>query len=174
METNRNLKQTEAESVSAGSTAPPAAPHGKEDKTMEYGLGVADALRHSSPGLHAKECPNCILILEDYDAIRALMSRHFEREGFTVYSASSPHDASIIARAIHPLIVIVDYDLSYANSLDALRELRQLLPHSIIILSGGVDTSSLHDKAKLYGATELLVNGYDLTTLDRLISQARY
>ncbi len=159
--------------------AHPPAPEGKENSMMhypmmEYGLGVADALKHGTPGVHVKPCSNCILLVEDYDAIRAVMARHFEQEGFTVYSASTPRDAQIIARATKPLIVIVDYDLSYANSLDTLRDLRQSLPQSIIILSGGVDSIALHDKAKLHGATELLANGYDLTMLDRLISQAKY
>lgn len=147
---------------------------GKENAMMEFGLSVADALKHGTPSLQTRPCSSCILLVEDYDAIRAVMARHFEREGFTVYSASTPRDAQIIARTINPLIVIVDYDLSHADALDTLRDLRQVLPQSIIILSGGIDTKVLHDKAKLYGATELLANGYDLTTLDRVISQARY
>jgi DNA-binding response OmpR family regulator len=115
-----------------------------------------------------------MLLVEDYDAIRAFMAKHFEQEGFTVYSASTPRDAQIIARTFNPLIVVVDYGLSHANALDAIRDLRQALPRSIIFLSGGVDTHALHEQAKLYGATDLLSNGHDLTTLDRAISQARY
>lgn len=139
----------------------------------EFGYSAIDALKRETPGLHTLPCTNCILIVEDFDAIRAFLARHFEREGFTVYSACTPSDAKIIARTINPLIVIVDYDLSHANSLDALRELRQLLPMSIIILSGGVETSALREKARQYGASEMLAQGYDLSRLDLLISQAR-
>ena len=139
----------------------------------EYGMGVADALKHGIPGIHTLPCADCILIVEDFDAIRALMARHYEREGFTVYSASTPKDAMIIARTINPVIVVLDYDLSHANPLDTLRALRQELPHSIIILTGGNGTSILREKALTSGASDLLAHGYDLTMLDRLISQAQ-
>jgi DNA-binding response OmpR family regulator len=145
-----------------------------EEKMMNtFGHTVTDALRHETPGLHTLPCTNCILLVEDFDAIRALLARHYEREGFTVYSASTPKDAQIIARTINPLIVVVDYDLSNASSLDALRDLRQILPHSIIILSGGAETPALLEKARNYGASDILFHGYDLSRLDRMISQSK-
>jgi DNA-binding response OmpR family regulator len=146
----------------------------KEEKMINtFGHTVTDALKHEPAGLHTLPCTNCILLLEDFDAIRAFLARHYEREGFTVYSASTPQDAKIIARTINPLIAIVDSSLSNANSLDALRDLRQILPHSIIILSGGVESATLQETAKVCGASEVLSHGYDLSRLDRMISLAK-
>jgi DNA-binding response OmpR family regulator len=140
--------------------------------TPQVGLGVADALKHSV-GIHGKPCDNCILILEDFDAIRAVMARHFEQEGFIVYSASTPFDARIIARNVNPRIVVIDYDLSNVNALDTINELRQVLPHSIIILSGGLLTQHTTERALARGANDVLPRGYELSKLDRVISQAR-
>jgi DNA-binding response OmpR family regulator len=137
----------------------------------ETGLGVSDALRNA--GMNMMPCSHCMLIVEDFDGIRAVLARHFEREGFTVYSAATPHDAHVIARSINPMIVIVDYDLSDSDSLSALQQLRDALPHSIIILYGGVDSKDLQLRALQSGATDVLANGYELSSLDRLISQAR-
>jgi DNA-binding response OmpR family regulator len=111
-----------------------------------------------------------MLIVEDYDAIRAVLAKHYEHTGFTVYSASTLHGALVIARTVYPLIVLMDYELTGRNALHGIRQLREILPHSILVLSGGADTTAFREIAQEHGASALWPEGYDLAVLDRLIS----
>lgn len=132
-----------------------------------------EGLKRAAIGTPRKPCHTCVLIVEDYDAIRAYMARHFEREGFRVYSASNASNALALADTVLPQIVVVDYDLSHEDALTAVSQLRATLPGSIIMVYGGVESNEFHERVKACGADDVLTTGYDLESLDRLISQTR-
>ena len=136
----------------------------------EHGMNARLARELSDPAIVAKN----LLIVEDYDRLRALMAKPFERAGFTVYSASSPLDVLSLAKSLQPGIVILDQALSCTNSMLLLRMLRAQLPDSIVIMYATGMAVETKNSALQNGATEVLIQDDDPTFLDRLVRQASY
>ena len=126
------------------------------------GKHAAHAARH-----HAK---GNVLILEDFDAIRALMSEHFKRQGFDVDSSATLHGALALSRDRAPNVLFIDYDLSTENPYNAIQQLRMVLPNTIIVLIGGPLTQPDQDRALRAGASRIMEKGYDLTGMDQIVA----
>ena len=113
-----------------------------------------------------------MLILEDFDSIRAYLAHHFERLGFRVYSAARIGDAIAICQSMLPRVIIIDHDLIGEQWQDAVQEMRANLPGSTIIVMGGVASDGLRTEARGLGASQLFPGGYDLEKLDGIIQNA--
>ncbi|HET6512667.1 MAG TPA: response regulator [Candidatus Kapabacteria bacterium] len=115
-----------------------------------------------------------LLIVEDYDRLRALMAKPFERAGFTVYSATSPLDVLSMAKSLQPDIVILDQALSCTSAMLLLKMLRAQLPDSIVIMYATGMGPENKNYALQNGATDVLMQDYDPAILDRLVTQASF
>ncbi len=111
-----------------------------------------------------------LLILEDFDEIRASLAQHFERTGYRVYSAARIEDAVAISQGMLPTIILVDHDLMYERWQFAVKTLRTQMPGSKIIVLGGVDSAALSDEALSNGASEVFPGGYELEKLNAIIT----
>ncbi|ACJ01393.1 response regulator transcription factor [Rhodospirillum centenum] len=80
-----------------------------------------------------------ILLVEDDDAIRALVIRVLSGAGFTVEEAPSGSRAMEVVADTRPDLAIVDLGLPDMDGLAVVRELRQRLRCGVIILSGRSD-----------------------------------
>jgi len=107
-----------------------------------------------------------VLILEDFDSIRAYLKNHFKMQGYDVCSAATIRDALEMAEEEYPQVIIIDYDLSGEDAYEAIRRLRAILPLSYIVLMGGPDTATIEDNAKRSGASRVLAKAYELGELD--------
>jgi DNA-binding response OmpR family regulator len=65
-----------------------------------------------------------VLVVEDSDVLRALMSRVFQREGFDVLSASTGPGGVEAAVTNRPDIVVLDVGLPDMNGLEVCRQLK--------------------------------------------------
>src|SRR5665811_1534349 len=82
-------------------------------RTTRRGVRPTPVRNQTRPTAHAEALvtPTCImLILEDFDEIRAFLSRHFTQQGYDVFSSATLRDAIAIAWEEAPHIIIVDYD----------------------------------------------------------------
>ena len=113
-----------------------------------------------------RERPPVVLILEDFDSIRAYLKNHFKMQGYDVLSAATIRDAVELAENEYPQAVIIDYDLNSEDAYDAIRRLRGILPLSYIVLMGGPDTAKIEENAKRSGASRVLAKAYELGELD--------
>lgn len=111
-----------------------------------------------------------VLILEDFDEIRALLSQHFVRQGYEVYSSATLDGALSMSKDRAPDVLFIDYDLASENPFDATRQLHAALPQSRIVLMGGPGTEDEHQRAIHAGASSIMDKAYDLTGMDNLIS----
>ncbi len=110
-----------------------------------------------------------ILIVEDYDKIRALLSRHFERSGARVYSATRIVDALALTHSVIPDVVIIDYDLEKDEPITAIKKVHQVVPGAKILVFGGHENDTIRTSIVNAGASDFIPNGYDLSQLDTLI-----
>jgi len=121
-------------------------------------------------------CAGGLLIVEDFDSIRALLAHHFQKHGYGVCSSATVRDALMIAKDEQPRVVIVDYDMSGVDATKALALLRASLPDSYIVLMGGPGTSDVEYRALHAGASTVLAKAYRISELDRIVdaAQARF
>lgn len=110
-----------------------------------------------------------LLILEDYDAIRAFYSSHFEQRGYEVFSAVRLPDAVDLAEIEAPTVIIIDFDLSSETAENAVMRLHRHSPKSEIIVLGGLDKPDINKRLKAAGAIKHLSKAYDLTTVDQIL-----
>ena len=149
---------------------------GQEDWTMErtghHGIGSRNEVgaRASAASLRALRPKASVLILEDFDAIRALMSEHFKKQGFDVDSSSTLHGALVLSREHVPNVLFIDYDLSTENPYSAIQQLHTALPNTTIVLIGGPLSQNDQDRALRAGASRIMEKGYDLAGMDQIAS----
>ncbi|MDP4198610.1 MAG: response regulator [Bacteroidota bacterium] len=119
--------------------------------------------------------PSCVmLILEDFDEIRAFLSRHFTERGYEVFSSCTLRDALAIAWEESPHVIIIDYDLSGETALHAIERLHSAQPNSHIVLVGGPQTVEVEERAILAGASTVLSKAYGIAEMDRVVERAAH
>ena len=141
---------------------------GLEPIDMEQGINTST--RSYAPQLEG--CTNGLMIVEDFDSIRALLAHHFQGHGYGVCSAATVRDALAIAGDEHPRVIIVDYDMLGEDATKAVTKLRGALPTSYIVLMGGPGTADVEFRAKSAGASTVLAKAYRISELDRIVDAA--
>ncbi len=136
--------------------------NGKKERELYKG---SPARRIAGDAANGEDSP-VVLILEDFDSIRAYLKNHFKMQGYDVCSAATILDALEMAEEEYPQVVIIDYDLSGEDAYEAIRRLRTILPLSYIVLMGGPDTAKIEESAKRSGASRVLAKAYELGELD--------
>jgi DNA-binding response OmpR family regulator len=110
-----------------------------------------------------------LLVVEDYDKLRAALGQHFERRGCRVYSVSRGRDAEAIAVSMLPQAVLIDYDLDSEDAVLTAKHLRTILPGSTIVITGGPDNVLVRRKIEAIGNIQYLPQTHELASLDALI-----
>jgi len=110
-----------------------------------------------------------LLVVEDYDKLRAALGQHFERRGYRVYSVSRGRDAEAIAVSVLPQAVLLDYDLGSEDAVMLAKHLRAILPGSTIVITGGPDNALVRTKIEAVGNIQYLPHTHELASLDALI-----
>lgn len=112
-----------------------------------------------------------LLIVEDYEKMRLFFARHFEKNGYRVYSAARIGDAEGLAHSVLPSVILVDYDLERENAYEAVKKLHSVVPGARIIVFGGVESDEIRSKIVALGGTDFVPHGYDIEKLDSLIQR---
>jgi DNA-binding response OmpR family regulator len=91
---------------------------------------------------HARHQPT-VLLVEDDEATRNVMTRILVREGYLTLTAESSHDALSILRApLEPIdVVILDVHLPDVSGIDLCARIRELNPTlPVVVCTGEADT----------------------------------
>ena len=133
----------------------------KTDMLMPIGNSIL-----MSPGMRS------LLVVEDYDKLRAVLGHHFERRGYRVYSATRGKDAEAIAHSVLPQAVLLDYDLGGEDVLSIAKRLKAILPGSPIIITGGPDNAIVRAKIAAVEGVSYFPKTHELASLDELLDTA--
>ncbi len=108
-----------------------------------------------------------IIYVDDYDAMRDLISEMLPDAGFevTCYESSKDALAAFLADPFKYDALVSDYRLQGASGIDLLRQIKPMRPNlPVIIISGYVD-DMLRSKAMSEGASSVISKNSDLSEL---------
>lgn len=115
------------------------------------------------------ETRNILLIVEDFDAIRNLLGKYFQNEGYTVISVGRTQDVLLLGKTEELQIVLVDLDMSGDDPYHTISTIHEAFPSTYVILMEGNANHSITDKAIRAGAREILKRTYDLSVLKNIV-----
>ncbi len=114
-----------------------------------------------------------ILLVEDTDDNRFMMSRLLELSGYSVIEAVNGQEAIQIAEEQRPQLILMDLSLPLIDGLAATREIRNLpeLSKVPIIVVSAHDTAEFHNEALAAGCDAYITKPIDFAELETLISR---
>ncbi len=84
--------------------------------------------------------PNTLLIVEDYDVIRSILSKLCLENHYTIISTGNVKEALIALKKDHPKIIIFDVNMkTVKDPIGAITSLRSSHPSSTIIAVDGIN-----------------------------------
>ena len=110
-----------------------------------------------------------ILLVDDDEAIRTVVSEALRREGHMVVAAGSVAEQTQQLETFTPDILITDVVLPDGNGLDNVPKLLERWPHLPIIVLSAQNTLSTAVRATEQGAFEYLPKPFDLDELCRAV-----
>ena len=96
-----------------------------------------------------------ILVVDDEEALRQIIGRTLEREGYTVQLAAGGKEALALMEECIPDMVILDIKMPGLNGFQVLEEIRKKSAMPVIMLSGLGQATTISD-ALLEGADDFL------------------
>ncbi|MCP3927132.1 MAG: response regulator [Desulfobacterales bacterium] len=114
-----------------------------------------------------------ILIVDDEEEIRNVLSRHFRFNGFFVETAENGLEALDVLKAKRFEIVITDIQMPEMNGPDLLREIRKHYPMiQTIVITGYVTLENLMVALRLGSNTCVFKPINDISELDDAVSRS--
>jgi DNA-binding NtrC family response regulator len=115
-----------------------------------------------------------ILVVDDEEALRTVLSSELENEGYTIASAGDGDDAINILRDRTFDLVLLDIKMPRVDGFEVLRFIKERFPATkVIMLTGFADLKNAIESKKL-GAEDFVSKPYDLvdllTTIERVLS----
>ena len=105
------------------------------------------------------------LIVDDEALIRLSLKKLFEKEGFTVSTASSGASALKILEEETPGIVVLDVRLPDSSGIDLLKTIKEVNPETVVIMiTGYADIKSSVEAMKM-GAYDFLEKPLDFARI---------
>jgi DNA-binding NarL/FixJ family response regulator len=116
-----------------------------------------------------------VLVVDDAANLRELLTLLLDTEDdFEVIgTASDGAQALAVAQGLLPDIVLLDLAMPVMDGMQALPELRRILPTSIIVIFSGFEQAALIDEAIASGADAYLEKGASVTQLVDLLRELR-
>jgi CheY-like chemotaxis protein len=118
--------------------------------------------------------PFNILVVDDEDALRTVLSSELQSEGYSVVSAADGDEAISILQQKSFDLVLLDIKMPRVDGFEVLRFLKERYPKTkVIMLTGFADLKNAIESKKL-GAEDFVSKPYDLvdllTTIERVLS----
>ncbi len=110
-----------------------------------------------------------ILIADDQEALRSLLSRMLQREGFEPIEADDGERAIELYRSLSPALVISDIVMPKMDGLTLLTEIKKIDPSTAVILMTGHGNEEILLKALQGGATNFFKKPFNVRGLIREI-----
>lgn len=116
-----------------------------------------------------------ILVVDDEDALRTVLSSELEGEGYEVETAADGDEAIDIVQKKQFNLVLLDIKMPKVDGFEVLKFIKEKYPHvKVIMLTGFADLKNAIESKKL-GAEDFVSKPYDLvdllTTIERVLSE---
>ncbi len=117
---------------------------------------------------------NSILVVDDEDALRTVLSSELESEGYVVATAGDGDEAISILQGKSFDLVLLDIKMPRVDGFEVLRFIKERYPATkVIMLTGFADLKNAIESKKL-GAEDFVSKPYDLvdllTTIERVLT----
>jgi CheY-like chemotaxis protein len=121
----------------------------------------------------SKEQVITVLLVEDTEDNRQMMSRLLEMSGYRVVEATNGLEAVKVANQIRPAIILMDLSLPFIDGLAATRQIRSMPGFSKvpIIAVSAHDSADFHNEALEAGCNAYITKPIDYTELEDLVNQ---
>ena len=113
-----------------------------------------------------------ILVADDEESIRWVLSKALKKQGFSVDLAEDGTQAKALAEKNHYDMAILDIKMPGIQGLDLLQQFRSDYPDTLIIIMTAEATMEHAVTAMKHGAYDYLTKPFDLTALDAIILKA--
>ncbi|MBC7839588.1 MAG: response regulator [Nitrospiraceae bacterium] len=113
-----------------------------------------------------------MLVIDDEESIRKLLSTVLKRKGHEVFLADSGQKGINMFERTHPLVTILDLRLPDVNGIEVLSRLRAIDPQACVIMMTGFATGEAEAKALALGADDFLQKGFSLFELGEALRRA--
>lgn len=116
-----------------------------------------------------------ILVVDDEDALRTVLSSELEGEGYAVATAADGDEAIDVVQKKNFNLVLLDIKMPRVDGFEVLKFIKEKYPHvKVIMLTGFADLKNAIESKKL-GADDFVSKPYDLvdllTTIERVLSE---
>lgn len=113
-----------------------------------------------------------VLVVEDEDDLREVISEYLSLRGFEVFEARNGLEALLQAKRARPRAVVLDLMLPRLDGVDALKRIRAFDPSITVVVITGAADAELHRRARSLGAAALFVKPVQLESLVSAIGGA--
>jgi two-component system response regulator RegA len=114
-----------------------------------------------------------VLVVEDDDALRAILVRSLNRRGFATTGAGSYEDAVVQLAKDAPVYAVVDLWLPTRSGLDLLQEIRRVSPATRVVAMSGAGGHGAEAESLRRGAAHFLAKPVDADQIiDALLGSA--
>ncbi len=113
-----------------------------------------------------------ILVADDEESIRWVLSKALKKQGFNVDLAEDGSQAKRLAQKHHYDLAILDIKMPGIQGLDLLKQFRDDYPETLIVIMTAEATMEHAVAAMKNGAYDYLTKPFDLTALDAIILKA--
>jgi two-component system response regulator AtoC len=115
---------------------------------------------------------NKVLVVDDDESIRKLLSAVLIREGFEVICANDGMQALEVFRTLSPDIILMDVRMPGMGGLQALEEMRKLRKDAIVIFMTAFAAVNTAVQAIKLGAFDYIIKPFDIEELLLLVGRA--
>ena len=110
-----------------------------------------------------------ILIIDDEPAIRDVLKVFLEEQGFNVYIAGNGKEALTVFRTECPEVVFLDLLLPEKTGKDVLQEIRNLVPHTVVIIITGFSEDEIFSIIRPLDVQGILKKPFRLEHIEKKI-----
>ncbi len=110
-----------------------------------------------------------ILIVDDEQSVREVLSEYFTEQGYSVENAAGGEEALALVQRGTPDLVLLDVRMPGIDGVETLRRIREIAPDvSVIMVTANEDVGLARETLKL-GALDYVAKPFDFVYLERAI-----
>ena len=112
-----------------------------------------------------------VLVVDDSEHIRALFADTFKKVGIlNVYFSPNGEDGVELYKSMKQSIVFLDNMMPKLSGIEALKKIRAINPHAVVVMISAVSSFEIVQEAKKLGASYYLVKPYSQAKVVELIN----